>query len=63
MNANDRFEVMAEKFYKETGIVAPGKDCPAEFSDHSYDQRVNAWRKWAEKFYSDLFSKNFALPE
>ena len=60
MNSNDRFELMASKFYDETGIMAPGKDCPAEFgSEHDYQERMDAWKVWVEKFYSELFAKNF----
>ena len=50
---------MAGKFYSETGMMAPGKDYPAGFGVADYDERVKAWREWAEKFYSDLFASNF----
>ena len=59
MNSNERFELMADKFYSETGMMAPGKDYPAGFGVADYDERVKAWREWAEKFYSDLFASNF----
>ena len=63
MNANERFEVMATLFYSETGIMAPGKDIPAGFNELDYEQRVEAWRVWAEKFYSKLFKDNFSNVE
>ena len=57
MNANERFEVMASLFYKETGIMAPGKDdC---LGTHDTQQRLDAWGPWIEKFYSELFDRNF----
>ena len=63
MKASDRFEVMAEKFYRETGMMAPGKDFPAELSGPDCGERVDAWKIWIENFYSELFDKNFALPK
>lgn len=56
MNTNERFEYMAELFYKETGIMAPGKDAPAGFSCLSPEERNLAWGEWSEKFYSNLFT-------
>ena len=60
MNSNEGFEVMAELFYRETGMMAPGKDCPAGFGPSDYNERVEAWKKWIEEFYSNLFTKHFA---
>lgn len=56
MNANERFEYMAELFYKQTGVMAPGKDSPAGFSVDSYENRQKVWAEWVEDFYSDLFA-------
>lgn len=39
MDANERYEYMAEQFYKETGVIAPGKDAPAGFSSKTYKER------------------------
>ena len=58
MDANERFEYMAELFYKQTGYMAPGKDCPAAFGGGDYDKRIEMWKEWVEGFYSDLFANN-----
>lgn len=64
MNASDRFEVIAKKFYQDTGMLAPGKDYPAgEQPSHDYQERMDTYKIWIENFYSELFSKNFVLPE
>ena len=55
MNANERFEYMAELFYKATGFMAPGKDSPAACGITNKEQIDEAWNKWIEEFYSKLF--------
>ncbi|MCH7938515.1 MAG: hypothetical protein IID13_02075 [Candidatus Marinimicrobia bacterium] len=55
MDANERFEYMADKFYKDTGMMAPGKDSPAAFGVTDQKERMAAWSEWCEKFYSELF--------
>jgi len=57
MNANERFEYMADRFYKKTGMLAPGKDCPAELARSAEDvvERDMAWREFIEDFSSSLF--------
>jgi hypothetical protein len=48
---SERFEQNAERFYRETGYMAPGKSVPLEmggsgmFSD---EQRGEAWDTWNE---------------
>lgn len=56
MNANERFEYMAKLFYKETGLMAPGKDSPAAFGVTDREERQIAWKEWVEKFYDSLFA-------
>ena len=56
MNANERFEYMAELFYKQTGYMAPGKDSPAAFGVTDREKSMEAWIEWTEHFYSDLFA-------
>ena len=56
MKANERFEYMAELFYKDTGMMAPGKDSPAAFGATNREEREAAWHRWAEKFYEGLFN-------
>ena len=41
-----RYELLAEAFYQETGMMAPGKDCAAAASSYSMDERWNAWERW-----------------
>jgi len=58
MNANDRFEYMADLFFKETGLWAPGKDSCAAFgcrSDEEMEETQKQWRVWTEDFYSKMF--------
>ena len=57
MNANERFEYMAELFYRQTGFMAPGKDSPAGFGATDDGERLKVWKSWAEGFYSDLFAQ------
>jgi len=54
MNANDRFEYMAELFLKETGLTAPGKDSCASFGCRR-KETAKKWRIFAEAFYCELF--------
>ena len=57
MNANERFEYMADLFYRQTGHMAPGKDSPAAFGVVDREEVQKAWAEWVENFYSDLFSQ------
>lgn len=43
-DANERFERIAEAFYRETGHLRPGKDCCIE----SNEVRQEAWDAWME---------------
>lgn len=45
---NDRFEARAEQFYKDTGMMAPGKDVPAAMGGPDVDERMEAWRAWTK---------------
>ena len=55
MNANERFEYMAELFYKKTGCMAPGKDSPAALGGIDEKERMDLWKDFIEEFYSGLF--------
>lgn len=45
--ADNRYEMLAACFYRETGITAPGKDIPAAVGEmNSFDKRVEAWGTW-----------------
>lgn len=52
---NEQYEEMASRFYKETGMLAPGKSLPPELATQEYnDRRGPAWESfctvWA-RFY------------
>lgn len=42
------YEKLAEQFYKETGMLAPGKDVPPELGNDSkpYGVRRAEWERW-----------------
>ncbi len=46
MDDNHRFELLAAVFYMTTGIMAPGKDDPREFTRES---RAAAFQDWLRK--------------
>lgn len=47
MNANERFEIVADLFYRDTGFIRPGKSLPMEMcSTESEQQRQVAWEQW-----------------
>ena len=43
---NEQFEILAELFYRSTGVMAPGKDCPSGFSAATNEARRVAWSEW-----------------
>lgn len=48
-NPSDRYDRMADQFYRETGIMAPGKDVARldpTGGGGTYDERCEAWGKW-----------------
>lgn len=63
MNVNERYEFMAERYYKETGKLAQGKDSPCGFgmTDAEKDQNRKEWGQWCERFMSELFARNFNI--
>lgn len=77
-NTNDAYEELAEEFYKETGVMAPGKDMPAEMGNHyPYEERLERWCAWIAdrtrktvertqgivNYYDHAHVANTALPE
>lgn len=42
MTANERFEIMAEVFYRRTGLLRPGKDS-AMASESAEEERRESW--------------------
>lgn len=61
----EEFEALAAAFYRETGMMAPGKSMPLEMcgSQPDDDRRAERWRHWLsgvtaeqvrERFHDDL---------
>jgi len=51
MDANERFEKVAEEFFKDTGYMAPGKDVPAMVATEEYDTtRQLLWKVWCKGY-------------
>ncbi len=49
-SANDRYEDLAEKFYKKTGMLAPGKDdAPEMHGQNTIEERIKAWDKFIKE--------------
>lgn len=47
--ALERFERLADEFYRETGLMAPGKSVPMEMGNVGYDEeRHTRWRTWLD---------------
>ena len=49
MDATERYEKLAKEFYRETGLMAPGKDAPAsvaEDPEYQHEYRKQEWDKW-----------------
>jgi len=45
-----KFEEKAERFYKETGYLAPGKSVAPAMASCSYEEeRQEAWKKWIKE--------------
>ena len=45
LNYNMSFEFLAERFYRETGLMAPGKDAPPGIYQN-YDERRESWQEF-----------------
>jgi hypothetical protein len=48
--ALDHYEGLAEEFRRECGMMAPGKDAPAELGEpFTYEERRTRWILWLEE--------------
>ena len=47
-DANERYEILAEQFYRETGFMAPGKDSTGQEGISKSDTivRLEVWALW-----------------
>lgn len=62
MDANERFELMAEDFYNKTGMLAPGKDSPAGFYVDS-EKLAAEWFKFCSEYNDRVFSVHYEMRE
>ncbi len=46
MNANERFEIVAQVFQHMRGHLAPGKDSPAAAGTVDIEERNAVWEEW-----------------
>lgn len=60
MNANERFELMAEEFYKKTGMLAPGKDSPPGFHVDS-EKLASEWFKFCTEYNERVYSVHYEM--
>jgi hypothetical protein len=45
----EEYEACAEQFYRQTGMMAPGKDVAAASPDeHTFEERSAAWKDFIE---------------
>lgn len=76
--SSEAYDELAEAFYKETGIMAPGKDVSAAMGSHyPYEERLERWRAWISdrtrktvertqelvRYYDQQYVANTPLPE
>ena len=56
MGYSERFEYDAERFYRETGFMAPGKSMPMEMytGEGQQAEREAAWSAWTQKLRDDF---------
>lgn len=67
LDPTTKYEIKAEAFYIMTGLMAPGKDAPAEFGD-TWNERNAAWEKfWTVERYefaeAMLNAMKLAMPD
>ena len=64
MNSVAKYELKAEAFRLETGMLAPGKDSPAALNGPSFEEREAAWTAWQSKHGAsfDLFIQALGDP-
>lgn len=48
-NAYADFEIQAQRFYAETGLICPGKDVPAYFGVDNREHRQAVYDAWVER--------------
>lgn len=63
-NAAERYDRIADDFYRETGWWAPGRSIPAAFN-HAYseaedDERHRKWREFCNRWHERFFDEALA---
>lgn len=53
MTLSEEYDKRADEFYKQTGFMAPGKDCPPEFQQDE-NARDLAWKAFINKKPTNL---------
>lgn len=51
MDDNERFELLARNFYRDTGVMAHGKDDPT--GTRSHGERFRLFREWLDRQYAE----------
>ena len=56
MGYTERYDYDAERFYRETGFMAPGKSMPLEMCSGFDDEtcRNDAWNAWTQQLRNDF---------
>jgi hypothetical protein len=49
-NVNDVFERIAEQFYEDFGLLAPGKSCPSTYTQEDDDRRNELFKVWIKGY-------------
>jgi hypothetical protein len=64
-SASVRWDELAERFYRETSIMAPGKSVPMEMamSQPPDDVRADQYRKWLGEHLARLYDRTMELLE
>jgi hypothetical protein len=62
-SASARWDALAELFYRETGIMAPGKSVPMEMAMQQPpdDVRTAQYRKWHGEYVERLYHRALAV--
>jgi hypothetical protein len=61
-DVNGQYEAIAEKFYRETGYMRPGKSMPIEMCVVDDDERMEAWRQWCAEWKLRLIDRVIKEP-
>lgn len=63
MDANERFELMADEFHKKTNLIAPGKSGFDEFNFIDRAYIVTEWNGFCTAYNERVFSAHYEMCE